>query len=247
MHHLCAFSASNVQTVEVDTPALTDGIMSIQNNHFFLQRDMPILFAAVASATQSRARLSSPTLRQITTPFIRPISTAASFGVPQRVQDFNTNYPVAKAQEELSLLSVQLGAGAERVTGIVGLGFQMTPPPAGPAYTLRGTSTTAAVANAWSPIAMTWQDTLPAGVYAVVGGEHVSAGGMAFRLILEQAFYRPGGLSIVANGNYSDPIFHNAHLGEWGRFTANAFPNVEVLAVSADAAHDVYLELVKVG
>lgn len=246
MHHLVAYRASVTQNTDTDLTALTDQIMAIQNGHFLPQADMPLLFAAACSANLARARLVSPTFRGITTPFVRPVSAAANFGYPQRLVDYTEENLVARRLEELQVNVFQTGAAAENVTVILGLLTQREAAPMGSCYTLRGTSTTAATSGAWSDISVTWADILPAGTYAVIGGEVQSSNALAHRIIFENQYFRPGGLSVTGLGNGADKLFRMGGLGTWGRFNSNAFPNLQVLCAGADAAHEVYLDVVKV-
>jgi hypothetical protein len=245
MHHTCVFRASIAQNSDLDVAALPDQILTIQNSHFLPQQDMPILYAAAASANLARARIITPTYRGVTTPFIRPVSTAATFGFPQRVVDYTEENLIARRLEELQVNGFQTGAGAESVTVVMGLLTQRIAAPMGPCYTLRGTSTTAATSGSWSDVTVTWQDILPQGNYAVIGGEVQSTNALCWRLIFENQFFRPGGLSVTALGNGADKLFRMGGLGQWGQFSSNAFPNVQVLAGGADAAHEIYLDLVK--
>jgi hypothetical protein len=246
-HHTCVFSASVTNGTEGDVTAVTDQILPVQNNHFLPQQDFPILYAAACGLNLSRARLVTPTFRAMTTPFIRPISNTAALQYPQRFVNLSQESLIARRLEELQVNAVHSDAAPQRVTAVLGLQTGIQAAPLGPNYTLRGTSSTAATANAWSDVSVTWQDTLPQGVYAVVGGEVFSATGICWRLILENQYFRPGGLSVNALTNGADPLFRTGGLGEWGRFNNNAYPNVQVFASAADATHEFYIDLVKVG
>lgn len=247
MHHTFAYFASTAQNVETDTAALADSILTIQNGHFLPQRQLPLLFGAVASTNMQRARLSTPSLLQVTTPFLRPINAGVTFGVPQRVQDWHDDPLVLAALEEVSLLTTHAGAAAENVYGVFGGLWQQTPVPAGNIYTLRGTSVGPAVANVWTQIAMTWQVALPTGLYALIGAEVFSATNIATRFILENQVPRPGCLGIQALTNYGDEMFRVGGLGTWGQFHNYAMPLVETLCTAADASFEVYIDLVRIG
>jgi hypothetical protein len=245
MHHLAAFRASVTQNVDTDLAALPDQILTIQNGHFLPQQDLPLLFSAACSTNLARARLITPSFRGITTPYIRPVSQAANFGYPQRLVDYSEENLVARRLEELQCNVFQAGTAAENVTVLVGLLTQREAAPMGPCFTLRGTSTTAATSGSWSDITVTWADVLPQGTYAVIGAEVQSTNALASRIIFENSYYRPGGLSVNSLGNGADKLFRFGGLGTWGRFNSNAFPNIQVLAAGADAAHEVYLDVVK--
>jgi len=246
MHHTVAYTASIAQNVEVDVAALADSVLLIQNGHFVPPQDMPVWYEATCSVNIARTRLSAPKFGGITTPFIRPVSNALNFGMPQRVNALYADQLILNKLEEVSALSFQTGAAAERVFVVLGLGVRRTPAPGGDVYTLRGTSTTAVTANTWTQVTMTWQNFLPVGTYSVIGMTHQSATSVAARIISPPEIWRPGCLGITALGNEPDQMFRNGGLGEWIRFQNYQFPLIEVLASAADAAHEVYLDLVKV-
>lgn len=246
MHHLAMYSATVASTSETDLTASPDGILAIQNGHFLPQRPFQLWFSAACAAVLSRARVITPSARQITTPFIRPINTAATWGMPQRIDTMEEGPLELKQGEEVALYTTNSAVASGVVYGALGLGIGARAPVGGQIFTLRGTSSTTATVNAWTQVAVTWQDVLPIGQYAVVGGEFFSAGNIAGRLIFENQAYRPGALGIQALGNACHDIFRNGALGEWGRFSNYAFPNVEVFAASADTSHEIYLDLIKV-
>lgn len=247
MLHVLAYSASFAQNVETDVTPVTDSIFTIQNNHFVPQRDVYILWALACGATIGRARILSASIRQITTPFIRPVEQNATPGSLFGYQDFGNNPLIARAFEELQVNAIQTSAGAERETVL--LGVSDTPAPADPAgqvFFMRGTSTTTTNANAWTQILMTWNDTLPAGVYEILGLEYVAATAVAARVIFEDSPWRPGAPGVAAVGNKSWPKLAFGGFGPYGRFNANRFPNIEVLNQGAVAVHDVFMNFRRV-
>jgi hypothetical protein len=50
-------------------------------------------------------------------------------------------------------------------------------------------------------------------------------------------------MSLANLGDYGHPLFRLGHMGQWGQFRDNIMPNVEVLCNGADAAHEVYLDV----
>lgn len=246
--HLIAWESNITNAVETDMTPVQDSIMSIQNTHFMPQRNMNILFAYVSSANLSRARFVTPKFRQITTPFIRPSGSALLPISRPPVADYRQSPLVCNGLEELQLLALQGGGGAEVVYGIAGISdTSIIPSPTGDIYTMRGTGTTTVTAKAWTQFAVTWQDTLPQGSYQAVGLVGVSTTGIAARLIFEQQTWRPGGLCFAADGNITDPVFHQGRLGAWGMFTGNRMPNCEILCNAADTAQEIFLDFVRVG
>lgn len=247
MHHLCAFNSSLAASTLAQISAVTDGILAIQNNNFILQEPHSLVFAAAMSADLQRARIVTPKMRQITTPWIRPIRSAAVPAAEPRVADYRSNPFMLREREEISVEGFQSNVGAQEVTALLGIDWGNIPMPSGDTYRMRGTSTTAAVADTWTQIAVTWQDSIPVGRYAVVGLEVQSANARAARLILENQYPRPGAISTVAIGDMQHEMFRMGGLGVWGYFNSVRMPNVEVFANAADAAHEVYLDLTRVG
>ena len=244
--HCAAFSASLGSVTNADTAAITDQIMVIQNNHLLPQQDMLLHYAAGSGPDTDRIRISSPTNRLITWPFIRPFNGAALPATDPNVADYRNNPFQIEGMEELAIETTTNAVGPSRVTVVVGIGDPLTPIPRGNVFTLRGTSTTAAVANAWTPVTVTWADSLPQGDYVCVGMVCQSTNQLASRATFENQYWRPGGQGITALGNRSHIMFDKGGLGQWGRFRSVRMPNVEVLANAADAAHEFYLDLIRV-
>lgn len=246
--HLIAWEASVTNAVETDMTPVQDSIMSIQNGHFMPQSNSFIPFVYVGSANMSRARLITPKFRQITTPFIRPTNGALLPANLTQIADYASNPLQINGLEELQLMVLQGGGGAEVVYGVAGLmKSPMAPAPMGDVYTLRGTGTTTVTAKAWSQAAMTWQDTLPAGNYQVVGLSGVSTTGVAARLVFEQQTDRPGAIIGATDVITLPRQFQRGYLGSWGLFTGNRMPNVEFLCNAADTAQEIFLDFVRVG
>lgn len=247
-YHLLAWSASLADATETDLTPVNDIIQTIQNGHYLPQVNWQMHAFIGMAATLPRARLSTATIRQITTPFMSPLETSLTPLTRPGVADFRMNPLQFTALEEVIVLAQQTSGGAARFNALAAISFGgMTPVPGGPIYTLRGTSITAAVANVWTQIVMTWNDTLPAGLYAVVGVTGFGTADYAIRVVFEDSKWRPGGLCLATENLIPSTIFTKGGLGEYGRFNANRMPNIEILCNGATAAHTVYLDIVRVG
>jgi len=245
MFHTVAYSASIAQLTDSDIPALADQIIPIVNGHFQPQEPLDLVFAVQLGLLVDRARLSTPKMRQVVLPQIRPFNALLLPPTDPNVADYRANpFKLVKGEEVASLVTTN-AAGPGVVTTILGLQVNREPMPAGDVYTMRGTSTTAAVANTWTDITMTYADSLPAGTYAVVGMEHFSATGKAARIICDNQYWRPGCLSINALGARAHDMFRKGGLGQWGRFENTSMPRVQVLDNAVAAVHEVYLDLIR--
>lgn len=248
MQHLLAWSAAINNAADVDVAPVPDPVITVQNSHFLPQTDVRLMWAAVMSATLSRARFATPKTRQVTNPWIRPIIAAATPTSNPPMAWWLDSMFIFRALEEIQLLATSAVAmGTERFTALAAIATDFQPIPQGDIYPLRFTSTTAATANAWSQLTVTWQDTLPQGTYAIVGLEVFSANAQAARLILQGQQYRPGSVSVTALANRQNFIFVERKVGVYGTFKQTAMPIVEVLANAADASHEGYLQIVRIG
>lgn len=246
MHHLAAYTESFTGTTEDDTTAAADSQLTIQNNHVLPQRPVDLVFWGGASATASRQRLNTPTIGNVTSPFLRDLSVAANFGIPQRLASYVDNPMRLEPLEEIQIFHTHTAAVAEQNYAFLGLMLERIPSPAGRVYTIRGTATGTLTANAWTNVGtITWQNNLPTGRYACIGGTFFSATALAGRFAFENQVWRPGGLGIVGLGNPTDRIFRNGVLGVWGYFFNYAMPQVEMFASAADVSEEVTMDIVR--
>lgn len=246
--HTLAYNVDIGQVANLDVPAITDDIFTITNSHFLPNADWDIIYAAAMSATINRARIVSPSNRQITLPFIRPVEPAATPGDNPNVADYRRTPFRIKRNEELSIEATSdLAMATESLTVLLGLQQGMEPAPAGNVFSFRGTSVTASVADAWTTIVTTFADTLQEGLYAVVGLEVFGATEVAGRIIFEDQINRPGCVSVAAVASRTAPMFTKGGLGIWGRFRSTALPQIQVLNTAVVAVHTVNLEIMRVG
>jgi hypothetical protein len=248
VHHTIAWRLSSADATATDLTPVTDAIMVIQNGHFLPQVNYSMLYAYAGAASINRARFISPAFRQLSTPWIRPVNAAIAPTDEVNIADYRLNPLLIRGLEELQLEGTQTSGGAAVIVGVAGITKQgLGPSPQGDIITMRGTGTTTQTAGGWTVCAITWQDTLPTGMYACVGCEFVAATGVAGRLVFEDQVERPGGLAqTLATGN-GPLMFRKGGLGIWGRFSGNRMPNVEMLSNAADTAQEIYLDLVRVG
>lgn len=244
--HLAAYSGLVGTTANTAVAPVPDQILTIQNSRFFPGRTTNLFAAYAASTTITRARLVSATLRQIANPQIRPITRAVGGITDPNVMDLR-NIPLSiPGLEELGMeATTGLAMGSEQVTGLIWMGDGLVPAPSGEVITVRLTGTTAAVANTWSDMTMTLDDSLGQGEYTIVGGDWFSTTAIAWRLILDGQMERPGGLGVAAIDRRGPLLNYAGYMGSWGRFRTTALPRFQLLAGAADATHELYLQVVR--
>lgn len=246
MYHTCAFYGNLGPVTNTQLPALADGILQIQNNAFMLPNDLLLLESYLGSVTMSRGYISSPKIVQLNPLYIRPVTVALEPGNDPNISWHGPMFPRLRGQEGVSVYFTNTPAAAEHVFSILHLSPNVEPVPAGEIYTVYATSTTAAVAVTWTQIPYTFAQNLPAGQYAVVGSEIQSASGVAHRWTFDNQFWRPGHLSQLLLSNkpaFTEQFYQK---GLMGQFQSYSPPRLEVLCNAADAAHDIYLRLIKV-
>lgn len=248
-HHTLAWSVSAADATDTDITPITDGIVQIQNAHFVLPMNMQLYYMAVMSTGITRAQLSSPTIRQFVSAMeLAPLIAGLVPPTNPNIVEWFDNPFTLRGQEEIVLNASQTTGGAVVITGFAHIANERTPIPAGDRYFLRATSTTAAVALSWTQIALTYQGQLPVGQYAVVNAVHGSATGKGFRMIFDNQYWRPGGLSRTAatfGVMRENDIYRMNGMGEWGRFNTISLPRMEVFCTTTDNAHTVLLEVVR--
>ena len=151
------------------------------------------------------------------------------------------------SDESLNAQFAESGAGATRGTVLVWLtdgAYQ--PATSSEIFTIRATGTTTLTANAWTNCSLTFNDTLPAGDYQVVGMAATSTGAQAARLVFSQYAWRPGVIASTSVNAVGNPTFRYGNLGVFGQFSHNTPPSVDFLSNSADTSQTVYLDLVMI-
>lgn len=240
-----AFGATNN-----DTPAVSDDILFIQNNHLFPTHDMYMVAAATMGPAITRSALKSPKLNQITPQYLRPpILSATPLTNPNVAWWFQDPFKLNGQEEISNVISNNAGAGTDRETTIVLLRDtpSIEPVPQGDYFVSRFTSTAVATANAWTTVAVTFEQQIPIGTYEVWQAEMQSANIQAFRIIFDNQYYRPGFLGLTALSNRNPDQFYQGVLGAWGRFKTFSLPRFQVLCNAADASFEGYIRYLKVG
>lgn len=249
MYHVVAYLANTNTQVNFDSSPLTDSYLAIQNGHYLPQQPFYLYGGFFLGANLTKVILVTPRSRAIVPPALYPIN--GSLLPPDRAHCFDrrTNPFTLNAVEEVSLQMTVGGTVNAYNAALMFWGNSLDPVPPGDIYALHGTSSTAATANAWSQVSVTWDQTLPAGTYAIIGSQHQSTNAWAHRFIFRDPTQqlRPGFLSQVSLANITEPSYYYGGWGKLGTFNTYTYPNVEVLCNGADASHDVVMNMIKVG
>jgi hypothetical protein len=228
--------------------AIPDSHVRVQGKDIIVPRGYNRLLGVYAvGPSLSGLRLQSPSLRRMFLPDVNNVIRGTVPATPLNVFNRFDNPFELDEDEALNVLASEDGAGATNIWAFVFLGDAPRSPETGPIFTIRATATDAATANKWTPVSLTFSQSLPAGRYAVVGSVHRSATAIAHRYVFVGGVWRPGGPSTTGEFDYGNPLFRHGNLGTWGEFNHNTPPSIEVLCSAADASHVFYIDLIKIG
>jgi len=177
---------------------------------------------------------------------INPFDISAEPSSNPRIMDIPQRGIPLIPGEGMRFLVAEGAAGAEYEHGLAWLESEHEAAPEGIIETIRCTGTTTLTAYAWSLCELTLSQQLRAGRYAIVGMSAISAGAIAARLVIPGSGFRPGVIAFDTESDFGTTYSRRGNLGNWGEFEHVYPPKVEFLAVSADTAQTVYIDLVKV-
>ena len=247
MHTLIAFSASIDSASPIAVAALADQHVRVSGNDIIVPAELNALIGAFAfGVSLTRAQLVSPSLRRIINQELAPINIAALPVSPTAWIDQLRNPIVLDPQEALNVFAAENAVGASRVNAGIWLGDGVIEPVSGDIRTVRVTGATALVANAWTNGGLTFDQSLPAGRYQVVGARFESANLQLARLVFVGGTWRPGCIGYAAASAVEHDAFRGGNMGVWGEFEHNTPPTVDFLANAADAAQAGELDLIKI-
>lgn len=245
--HLAANFVALGATANTEVPALADDVLQVRSSRHTPWEDMFCYGNYSSAVTLLRTRLNTPQIRKVTPSFIIPVQETLLPPDDPSFMDRREQPVFLKRDEGIVYESTDSAVGPNNHYVISWIAPRLAPAPKGPTYWIRGSSTTAAVASTWSTITVTWDADLTEGMYSVIGGHIHSTTSVAFQLIFENQTYRPGGLGGATSGIRAPFFQYDGGLGEWGRFRSLNPPLVRVLCNAADAAHTIFLQMVRVG
>lgn len=250
--HLVAFTSSqSAGTTNDQLNALTGTAEYVQNNNHVFRDEQPRQIAGiyVMGASLTRARIVSPSRRAVAPQQIRPITRAAAVPTDPNFADYRRKPMLLQAREEISIETTNdLAMGSEQHWAGLWLWDGNANLPSGERYVIRATGTTTLVANTWTNVALTYDDTIPQGRYAIINMECQSAGAVLGRCVSPgETWMRPGVLAVTALGNRTWFGHYENYFGVLTTFVNMALPSIEFLSTSADTAETVFFDVVKIG
>lgn len=252
MFTVVGWTQSQDSAVLVPVAALADPHVRVSGNDIIVpgeQPNQPPLNALVGmyalGPNLTRGQLISPSLRRLLNPEISPLDIGAEPASPTPWNDLRFNPIMLDPEEALDAQAAENGAGATRATILAWLADKAIEPVTGDIRSVRVTNTTTLVANAWTNGALTFDQSLPAGRYSIVGGRFVSAGMQAWRCVFVGYQWRPGAIGYDTDSEVENAAFRYGGLGSWGEFNHNTPPTIDFLSNSADTSQTGVLDLIK--
>lgn len=245
MFHLAANFGSLADTANTQVNALSDDVLGMRSSLHVPFESLENFATLASGALLLRARDATPSVAQLMNSYLNPLNPNAAIQLDQLVQEAFDVPIIRRPNEGIVYQITNSGAGPTATYVFQWLRKNFVPAPTGQCFTMRGTSTTASVANAWTTIDMTWEPSLVEGLYAVIGGVYHAATALAFSCIFDNQFYRPGGLGIVTEGTTPWRRQRRGGLGLWGTFGVQSYPRIRVLNGAAVSAHTIYLDVVR--
>lgn len=245
--HVIGYELSQSNAALTALTPIPDGTLRVAGNDFFVPPKMNnIVWAAgmINSATATlRGQIQSPSLRATLNIDVAPLANGLVFGsLPPMVQAMETPFPLVE-NEPLDWFNQNGAAVMNR--GFVCLADGPLKQVGGKVYTVRATLAITLATATWANGALTLAQTLPAGVYQVVGCRVWSANSVAYRIFFVGSAFRPGGLCCNAEANLEWPWWRYGGIGVWDQFNNIVPPSFDVMGIT-DTSEVVYLDLIKV-
>lgn len=248
MYHLaCYYGEAGANASNFDLPAVNDSVLTLSNGHYILTQPARVKIAYAQADSLTLARINTPKLRATSLPYIEPVRVGSLPGNLPPAAIYDNNQLNLDPIDEIAIEVSNNLASSTEVT-IAGLFLEMsnTPIPAGPSFTIRATSSFTATDGAWTSGAITFDQVLPAGRYAVIGLRVIGANLVFGRLIFPGGTYRPG---CIASNDVSESdgnLVRQGSCGLLGEFDSVAQPQIEVFANGANTAQTVFMDIIRI-
>jgi hypothetical protein len=227
---------------------ITDPILTTSTTYFLMPSSAQLWAMYAFGADLTRARLNTPSLRYVGLPSVYPINIAANPPSPLNGwRLYNNPIPLPKV-DTVTCESTTSAADTDAVMAIASF-TSFRPSPGGKVYRVRGTAAITGVAGTWVNGAITMDQTLPQGVYSIVGMICYAPTCIGARLAFPGSGWRPGVIPINARSGNPDPCFTDGTVGEYGRFENANIPNLDICVAfgGSSATQEVFLDVIRLG
>jgi len=257
--HTVVFTSSTTNsgaTTFVQLNFKADVIVPTLNNGLQVPKQLNRFgFIGALGTSLTNVRAQTPAFLPFPWPSFAPTNRGTGFESPPRMTDLFKNPLPMNPTDELDIYIAQNSGGAETEYAFVSLTDGMlAPAPVGRFFTVHASGTTTVTAGAFTSCQLTFDQAIPAGLYAVIGARAYSATGLAFRLApAMEPLWRPGGLATKAYDQMDPPaqrgyIYDGQVVAPWGvwmTFYQNVPPQLDIFCTAADTAQEAWLDLIQ--
>lgn len=247
--HLLAFGKNvTLSSTNQDLNAITDGWASIDtSSKALLPIPMKMKLVYGFGVGMDKLRVIAPSLKRVAFPRIPRYDVAAIAPAnPNFEKLFEYPIPIG-AVESFNFQSDNSNVGNQDHVALAFLQDQEIPAPAGPSWTIFGTSAVVAANRTWASGVITFEDAYPSDLFAVVGLRVVGVNVAAARLIPNVGGPRPGTLGQTIENTVDRSPVWDGSFGTLATFRPPVFPLIEILGNGATAAQRVYIQVVRIG
>lgn len=229
--------------------AVGGGIVPTVNSGFQVPTLNNLMAAFTLGVHATRAQIQSPRLRNNPYPDLIPVNRGTAFESPVRYQDFSRAPLALNVTDEIDYFAAQVQTAAEAsYGGVIFCDRAVSPLNMAGGITVHGTAAKALTAGAWTTVSFNLDQALEAGTYSIRGVRMFSATGLFFRMLPTGGpIWQPGGTMVNAYDQLTPDYQRHGGWGEWGTFVNTTPPNWQIYATAADAAEEIWLDLVQVG
>jgi hypothetical protein len=230
--------------------AIQDQHVKASGDYVYIPKAMPNIIGKAclsnADAALTLARLNSPSLRRIAYPEIEPIVAAVTFGSPPE-GILHPECPIPVDPDEGLAFEINSDETADSSTeyGLVFLSDGPQAPVKGAIFPVRATAAITLSAGVWVNGNLTFSQSLPVGVYDIVGMRARGTNLVAARLVFNAYINRPGVVAVNAISDQDHFYTRYGHMGVFGRFDHTTPPTVDCLGVT-DTSQIFIFDLMKI-
>jgi hypothetical protein len=245
--HVLAFQNNpGAATTYAAVPGIVDQFAPLNaSSNYIMPIDYKLLAAYGLGANITAAQIQTPSLRSPCTPNVSPLEASATPITIPSVMDLRPYGPTVPATDEIKYVTSVSATGQQFGLIWIGTGVMNVPP--GKIFPIRFTTAFTSTAFQWTAGTISFDQTLQAGKYSVVGMMAFGANAIAARLVFPGGGPRPGCIAPASVGIQGWDQLRSGRFGEYGQFIQTAPPTIEVLGTTGGVANiGGVLDLIKI-
>jgi hypothetical protein len=247
--HLAAFYASLAASqTDLAIAPVVDPQLSTNNNGMLLPENMRIGMALASGLGVTQGRFNVPSLRVNALPRVHPVNKALYPVDDAPIMKWREQGPrVLQTETFQAQLTSDATAGPNDSYMLAWLYAGAPRKIAGDITTIRATSTVTAATGSWVVGALTLEQDLPSGRFAVVGLDAIGTTAQAMRLRFPGGGYCPGVSVQQAAGQFFLDTFRCNNAGFFGEFMNSTPPQIDVLGTTGAVTLTIFMDIIKTG